>query len=236
MTVKRLVIIATAVVVAAATVATLAFGKVREYGLEPSPRPQADCPEEPCRATGRVTGIQVQNVRGRRTVKYPTEVRRNGWLVGFSVTLGSPKKSQRTFFNQLWGSPSLARISILRPAPTKKYPRNRIKNYRLMGHSKAFELNEFFGTKAWFTLHKRMHVRRKDVLALTIPTWAPVLATNLSDKERWRGSRKHRRCNDVSPHAEHQSVDSEKRYRCLYTEARLLYTALVIDKPKPAKR
>lgn len=233
---KRLITLATAVVLVTATVVSLASGKVREYGLEPSPRPEADCPGEPCRATGRVTGIQVQNVRGKRTVKYPTEVKRNGWLVGFSVTLGRPNRSQRTFFNRLWGSPAKARISILRPAPTKKYPRNRIKNYKLMGHSEMFELNEFFGTKAWFTLHKRMHVRRKDLLALTIPTWAPVLATNLSEKERWRGSRKHRRCNDVSPHSEHQSVGSEARYRCLYTTSRLLYTGLVIDKPKPAKR
>lgn len=218
-----------------ATVATIAFARIREYGLEPSPRPHADCPGEPCRATGRVTGIQVQNVRNGKRIEYPTEVRRKGWLVGFSVTLGRPNKSQRTFFNRLWGSPSKARISILRPAPTKKYPRNRIKNYRLMGHSQVFELNEFFGTKAIFSLHKRMHVRRNDLLALTIPTWAPALATDLPDRERWRGSRKHGSCNDVTPHSSHQKVNSEKRYRCLYTTSRLLYTAVVIDKPRPKK-
>ena len=244
LSVKRLVTIATAAVLAAAAVATLAVGKVREYGLEPSPRPTAACPGDPCRATGRVTGIQVQNVRNGKSRKYPTEVKRNGWLVGFSVTLGRPNRAQRTFFNRLWGSPATARISILRPAPTKKYPRNRIKNYRLMGHSKAFELNEYFGTKAWFTLHKRLHVRRKDLLALTLPTWAPVLAIGteeepMLDRERWRGSRKHGRCNspgELARHREHVRVGSETRYRCLYTKARLLYTALVIDKPKPPKR
>ena len=232
---KRLVTIATALVLIAATVATIAFAKVREYGLEPAPRPQADCPTEPCRATGRVTGIQVQTLRDGKTKKYPTEVKRNGWLVGFSVTLGVPNKEQRQFFNRLWGKPAQARISILRPAPTKKYPRNRIKNYRLMGQSQVFELNEWFGTKAWFTLHKRMHVRRKDLLALTIPTWAPVLSTDMSAQERWRGSRKHGRCNDVPTQYAHQQVNTERRYRCLYTTSRLLYTALVIDKPKPRK-
>jgi hypothetical protein len=194
-----------------------------------------------------VTGVQVQNLRcpndnpapcgkAGREIKYPTQVKRNGWLVAFSVTLGRPNRSQRTFFNRLWGSPSKARISILRPAPTKKYPRNRIKNYRLMGQSQTFELNEFFGTKSWFTLHKRLHVRRKDLLALTIPTWAPALATDLPEKEKWRGSRRHGRCNDVTPHSEQQRVGSETRYRCLYTTSRLLYTALVVDKPKPRKR
>lgn len=231
---RRLLTIATAVVLVAGT-ATIAFAKVREYGLEPSPRPNADCPEEPCRATGRVTGMQVQNVRGDRTVKYPTRVRRNGWLVGFSVTLGRPNASQRTFFNRLWGKPAQARVSILRPAPTRRHPRNRIHNYKLMGQSQVFDLNKWFDTKAWFTVRRRMHVRRGDVIALTIPTWAPVLATDRSDQERWRGSRRHRRCNDVTPRSAHQKVGSDKRYRCLYTTSRLLYTALVIDKPRQAR-
>jgi len=220
----------------AAAVATLAFAKVREYGLEPAPRPEADCPGEPCRATGRVTGFQTRNVRDGKAIRYPTEVRRNGWLVGFSVTLGRPNKSQRTFFDRLWGKPAKAGVSVLRPAPTRKYPGNAIHRYELVAKSRVFPLNEWFDTKAWFAIGKRIYVKRKDVIALTIPTWAPVLATDRSKRERWRGSRKFGRCNDVTPHAEHERSGSAKRYRCLYTTARLLYTALVVDLPRPAKR
>ena len=49
--VKRLVTIATALV--AGAVAVAAFGFPQEYGFEPDYRPEADCAEEPCRATGR---------------------------------------------------------------------------------------------------------------------------------------------------------------------------------------
>jgi hypothetical protein len=235
--VRRALAIALALGLVALAAATIALAAVREYGLEPDPRPKADCPGTPCRATGRVTGFQVQTLRDGRKAKFTTRVRhRNGWLVAFSVTLGNPTRSQRDFFDGLWGKPATARISVLRPAPTEKYPRNRIQNYRLVGQSETRELNDYFGTKAWFTLGKRMHVRKKDILALTIPTWAPVLATDLSPKERWRGSRKFGKCNNARRPSSHEDVGSEKRYQCLYDTSRLLYTALVVEKPKPAKQ
>lgn len=227
----RLVTIATACALVILVAAAVARATYREYGLEPAPRPQADCPADPCRATGRVTGFQAQVVRGDRVLALPTRVRRrNGWLVGFSLTLGNPTAEQIRFFNGLWGSPAKARVAVLRPAPVRRDRRNRRQNYRLVAQSEPYTLNPFFGKKAWFVLRKRMHVRKRDVIGITLPTWAPALATDLSGKERWRGSRRPGDCDNIERRSAHQRLKAVRSYRCQYTTARLLYTALVINK------
>ena len=85
-------------------------------------------------------------------------------------------------------------------------------------------------------LKKRMHVRRGQVIALTLPTWAPVLATDLRGRERWRSSRNPGHCDDVERQAARQTVGRLRDYRCVHTTARLLFTALVVPKTLENKR
>src|SRR4029079_16146851 len=117
---KRLVTIATAI--AAGVLAVTAFAFPVELGLEPNNKPEADCRDEPCRATGKMTGFQVQQLKdadGKRVTRFPTKMRGgNAWLVAFSLTLGDPNAEQREFFNRLWGKPAEARVSILDPEPS----------------------------------------------------------------------------------------------------------------------
>ena len=225
--------IGTITVVATLAVAAWALPP-REYGLEDDYRPRADCPREPCRATGKMTGFQVMQLKerdGDRVTEYPTRVRkRNGWLVAFSLTLGKPTVQQTRFFNRLWGRPASARISILDPEPPRGDRRNRVQRFRLHNQSQPVDVSPFFGKKAWFTLKRRMHVRRGQIVALTLPTWAPVLATGLRGKERWRSSRNRKRCDKVVRDAARQRVGKLRDYRCVHATARLLFTALVIHK------
>jgi hypothetical protein len=227
------VTIATAAVLAALAVAAVALPP-REYGLEEEFRPKADCPRTPCRATGRTTGYQVTQLKtadGDRVTEQPTKVRkRNGWLVAFSLTLGKPNQEQIQFFNNLWGKPATARVSILDPEPPKGDRKNRVQRFRLHNQSEVVKLNPFFGKKVWFTLKRRMHVRKGHVIALTLPTWGPVLATDLRGKERWRSSRNRRRCDELERQSARQKIGKLRDYRCLHPTARLLFTALVIHK------
>ncbi len=230
---KRLVTIATAIVVAGLAVAAWALPP-REYGLEPQNRPAADCPQEPCRATGKMTGFQVQQLKqadGSRVTEFPTRVRkRNSWLVAFSLKLGDPTDRQKRFFNRLWGKPAQARISILDPEPKQGDRRNRRQRYRLHNQSQVFNVAPYFGKKAWFVLKQRMHVSKGQVIALTLPTWAPVLATDLRARERWRSSRHPDHCEDVTRPSAREKVGRLRDYRCAHTTARLLFTALVVPK------
>lgn len=227
--------IATLGLVAALAVAAWALPP-REYGLEDY-RPKADCPrtsEKECRATGDVTGYQIMQLKqkdGDRVTEYPTKVRkRNGWLVAFSLTLGKPTEKEARFFNQLWGRPASARVSVLDPERPKGDRRNRAQRFRLVNQSSPVDVTPFFGKKAWFTLKKRMHVRKGQVIALTLPTWAPVLATSLRGKERWRSSRSRNSCEDFRRPAARQKIGKLRDYRCVHRTARLLFTALVIHK------
>ena len=217
-----------------AIVAVAAWGFPKEYGLEPNNRPQPDCPQEPCRATGFTTGFQVQQLKtadGKRVTKFPTRVRRrNGWLVAFSVTLGSPNAAQRKFFNRLWGKPAKVRVSVLDPVPAEGDRRNRRQQYRLVSQSQTFDVRDWFGKKAWFVLNKRVHVSKGQIVALTLPTWAPVLATDLRRRERWRSSRNRDRCDELERNSAQQDIGNLRQYRCLHNTARLLFTALVVQK------
>ena len=225
--------ISTLAVLAGLAVAATAIPP-REYGLEPRPRPKPNCPRTPereCRATGDVTGFQFKQLRGNRVIEFPTKVRkRNGWLVAFSLTLGKPTRAETRFFNGIWGKPATARVSILDPEPPKGDRKNRHRRFRLHNQSHVVTLNPFFGKKAWFTLKRRMHVRKGHIIALTLPTWAPVLSTDMREREQWRSSRNRRRCEDFRFGAARQKVGKLRDYKCLHKTARLLFTALVIHK------
>lgn len=232
---RRLATIATALVAAAFAVTAWALPP-REYGLEEY-RPKPACPrtaDKDCRAPGDVTGFQVMQRKerdGDRVTEYPTRVRkRNGWLVAFSLTLGKPTDRERSFFNTLFGKPASARVAVLDPEPPKGDRRNRVQRFRLVNQSQPIDVRPFFGKKAWFTLRKRMHVRRGQVIALTLPTWAPVLAGDLGGKERWRSSRNRRDCEDFRRPAARQKIGKLRDYRCVHRTARLTFTALVIHK------
>jgi len=229
-----------ATVVVAGAVAVAAWGFPREYGFEPNNRPEADCREEPCRATGTTTGFQVQQLKradGKRVTRFPTRVRgRNGWLVAFSLTLGDPNAEQRQFFNRLWRKPASARISVLDPEPVEGDRRNRRQRYRLVKQSPVYDVRSWFGKKAWFVLRRRIHVSKGQVIALTLPTWAPVLATDLRRRERWRSSRNRDLCDELERNSARQKIGKLREYRCRHNTARLLFTALVVQKTPENKR
>jgi hypothetical protein len=68
-------------------------------------------------------------------------------------------------------------------------------------------------------------VKKGYMVALTVPTWAPAFAVDLSSQEGWRSSRDARRCADVRQRAAQQRVGGLRTYGCFYRTARILYTA-----------
>ena len=93
------------------------------------------------------------------------------------------------FFDEFLGSPSQARIGILRPVEDTKPPK-----YTLVRQSPLEVLNPYFGTTPIFALEHPLTVLQGQVVALTIPTWAPMFAFNVSAENTWRGSRLPEHC------------------------------------------
>jgi hypothetical protein len=169
-----------------------------------------------------VTGFQTR----AGSASDPFEVPFNGRMVAWSLSVSKPKRSQQSFFNDFYGSPPEARIAVLRQVPDKQPPR-----YELLRQGPTVVLTPFLGRDVTFALDEPLTVRKKDVVAITIPTWAPAFAVGLADSSGWRASRKAGKCTrtaDIKQSRPQQKVGSNKQYGCFYKTARLLYTATIV--------
>lgn len=183
-------------------------------------QPDPSCPEAPCQAVGSVTGFQMRTNQSQ----LPFRVPRSGRVKAWTLTLAQPTNRQRSFFNGFFGTPPQARLSILRRIPGTKPPR-----YNLRRHGSIRVLTPFLGQTVRFGASLRVH--RGDIVALTIPTWAPAFAQDLSARNVWRASREPGKCTnttDVRQGSAHQRLNKRATYGCRYTTARLLYTATVV--------
>jgi hypothetical protein len=186
----------------------------------------------PCRVEGHVTGFQTM----AGGVEQPYEAPFDGKIVAWSITLSRPSTKQTKttanevgFFNEFLGSPSEARIGILRPVEGSKPAQ-----YTLVRQSPLEILNRYFGNKVIFALEHPLSILRGQVVALTVPTWAPMFAFNVSGENTWRGSRLPKHCSsrpDIQGGHPQQVVGKTKTYGCFYSNARLLYTATLVKQP-----
>jgi hypothetical protein len=205
-----------------------------------SETPPASCPGKivngvgvtPCRVEGHVTGFQ--SIAGG--VAKPYEAPFDGKIVAWSITLAKPssKETETTtdeisFFDEFLGTPSEARIGILKPIEETNPPQ-----YTLVRQSPLEVLNPFFGSTPVFALQHPLSVLQGQIVALTVPTWAPMFAFNVSGENTWRGSRLPEHCSskeDIQNGNPQQGVGKTKTYGCYYSSARLLYTATLVKKP-----
>jgi hypothetical protein len=219
MPVVRRIIPALAALFALAAAAP-ASAEVKELGMQ-SPFPPPSCPQD-CQAIGQVTGYQVQI----GAAKNPVQITKPGKIVAFTIALGKPDKQQTQFFDNLFGAEPQARMSILKLGHRKR-------RATLVAQSEVFKLAPYFGSTPTFALAKPIAVGPRNVVAITVPTWAPAFAVNLGADQAWRSSRSSENCNDVQQPAAQQTLKTTRSYSCFYRTARLLYSATYIPNPTP---
>ena len=185
-----------------------------------------NCPgtaENLCVAAVRMTGYQGRVSGGP---KNPFYIRRDGHLVAFTVQLSKPTTEETAFFNDNFGSPSTARISVLRRGTTRK---TRLQ-HRLINQSDRFALNSYFGSKPTFVFDRPIPVKEGNWIALTVPTWAPLLAKDLARANWWRSSRPSSSCEP--PRSLRQFALEDLRevatFGCTYHAARLVYSVTYV--------
>jgi hypothetical protein len=185
------------------------------------------CPADPCEAAVRVTALQGRAAGGP---KNPYYIRRDGYIVAFTLNLAQPTAEQVDFFNDNFGSPAQVRLSVLRRGDTRK---TRL-NYRLVSQTELFDVDDYFGSKPTFVLPEPLRVQKTNWIAITVPTWAPIFANNLGRGDWWRSSRAKNSCDP--PRSLRQFALGELRsvnvFGCTYSGARLLYTATYVPDPK----
>jgi hypothetical protein len=193
-----------------------------EVGVIPATTPPTtpSCPATPCLALTRTTGFQIKVASTRNLVSAPRE----GAVVAWTVTLGKPNATQVKFFNTNEGGTASAAIAVLRPQRKPNL------SYKLIAQSPVVQLEKYFGKTVQFPLASTIQVKKGDVIALAVPTWAPVLALGFTNETSWRASRPRSSCSSTSTQSV-QSVGATVQYYCLYRQARLTYSATLISTP-----
>jgi hypothetical protein len=201
----------------------LAPATLSEVGIigATTPATVPSCPSSPCLAVSRTTGFQVKVGSATNILSAP----RSGTIVAWTIILGKPNATQIKFFNTNEGGPSTAGIAILR---AQKKPNL---TYKLIAQSPLVKLEPYFGKTAQFPLETTIQVKKGDVIALTVPSWAPALALGFANTTSWRASRPKASCSSTSAQTTHTTVGSNVQYVCLYRTARLTYSATEISTP-----
>lgn len=197
------------------------------------------CPTA-CQAVGKTTGFQT-SIAGSKS---PFSVPFRGQVVAWSIKTGAPStkpnpsnnnQSDMDFFNKTFGGPPRARIAVLKPI--MKSIRAGKPIYKLKSQSPVEDLSQFLGQTTTFTLDTPLRVKPSNVVALTVPTWAPAFSINQAANTRWQASRKKGKCNntsDILAGTPQDALGSQRSYGCSYNTARLLYSATVVADPNQA--
>jgi hypothetical protein len=185
------------------------------------------CPDS-CQAIGKTTGFQYKIGKTQSPFAAPF----TGKVVAWSIKLSRPSSKQIDFFNDFFGGDPTARISVLKPIQKQIKKGHPI--FKLKSQSPVEELSPYLGTTTTFALQTPLKVKKGQVVAMTVPTWAPAFAVNLGRKTSWLASRKRTKCNkagDIKAGSAQQGLNSRRAYGCVYKTARLLYSATLVARP-----
>jgi hypothetical protein len=202
--------VAASVTALALILPAVAPATITEVGVIATTTPATvpSCPGSPCLAVSRTTGFQVKVGSERNLESAP----KAGTIVAWTISLGNPNATQIKFFNTNEGGPSEAGIAVLAPQRKPNL------TYKLVASSPMIKLQPYFGKKG-------------DVVALTVPSWAPALALGFANTTSWRASRPKSGCTSTSSQTVQTEVASAVQYYCLYQTARLTYSATMISTP-----
>jgi len=179
-------------------------------------------PNERCQAVTRMTGYQAKVGPNRSLYQAPAD----GRIVAWTVALGKPGPKQTAFFQDRFGTSSMATVVVLDPG--KKLSR------RVVAKATLVTLNPFFGSVAQFPLTRTLPIKKGQYIALTVSTWAPLLQVGLGNDTSWRSSRAGDSCNDITSQSALVGRRTATAFPCLYRGVRLTYSATFISNPAPA--
>lgn len=176
-------------------------------------------------------------------VSYPTMVKRDGWIVSFTVGLSKLSTNAATearylhILDQAYGGTPQLVLTVLAPGPKHQFT--------VAAQSQTFHLIPFLGQVLQeplalppsFTQFTALPVKKGDVIGLTIPTWAPVLSYNLSaTKFTYVQSRMGNCKNAAATETAQLTVGAHTRYLCSYTGTRVEYGATEITNTNYPKK
>jgi hypothetical protein len=176
----------------------------------------------------RATGLQTI----RDGVDYPTTVKSDGSIVAFTVglaqlsTSATEAKKDISFLDTTYGGTTQLQLTILKLTDRKK------REWTVEAQSPRYHVQPYLGYTTQFVLKTPIAVTRGETVALTVPTWAPILSYNLPTKKF--AYRQSRRANCNHPGGQQNAVltvGQAKEYTCDYPGTRVEYNATELVTP-----
>jgi hypothetical protein len=199
-----------------------AAAKVTEIGaLQEGTAP--GCPAD-CQALTRLTAYQAKVGPDRGLYQAPAD----GMLVAWTIALGKPTAKDTGVFEQRFGKVPQAAVVVLDAGD--KLSRTVVAKAPLQ------KLTDYLGETVQFPLVRSLPIKKGQYVALTVPTWAPVMQINLAAETSWRSSRSSTGtgCLDTETQFGLLGKRTSAFFRCLYKGVRLTYSATFISNPTPA--
>jgi hypothetical protein len=231
---KRSFLAFSAAALAAAVLPSAAAAQLIEVGKTATPLVAPTCPAgvAPANCTivlTRVTALETLS----DGVAYPTTIHHNGEIVAVTVGLSSLSRNKTTrnhdiaYLNRTYGGTPRVQVTALRPyGPRSKY------GWQVAAESLPIYVRAYLGQVAQFPLNKAMPVVAGERIALTVPTWAPVLSFDLNARKF--AYRQSRQTNCTHPPGALQAqlrIGQIAHYKCNYAGTRAEYTVTEVTYP-----
>lgn len=213
----------------AATASAQLLGATVELGATRSPLVAPVCPPNVSSANCTIILTRVTALETTRDgIAYPTRVKHAGRITNFSVGLSqlSANKSTRTsyinFLNSKYGGAARVGITVLRQGPWKKGQFR----WTAVASSPMYLVQPYLGSVVQIPLTTTIEVQPGEAIALTSPTWAPVLSINVNNAQyAYRQSRTYNCANPPAASQAQLTAGLVTNYGCNYPGTRLEYSA-----------
>jgi hypothetical protein len=236
---KRAVSALAAIVMAAVLVPAGASAAELQIGVTASPVISPTCPADAQKGKCTILLTQVTSYETLRDgVANPDVIKKSGVIASFTLGLAGTNVLTPSIIageSSKYGGPPEAQLTVLRPTGTPANP-----SFRVAGESAVVELRPELGKVAEFPLITPLPVVRGEVVALTVPTWAPVLSFELAptkfayaqSKAKVNSGKSLTTCDTTGGANLAQIIVGElSSYGCTYPGTRVEYSALEITTP-----
>jgi len=229
-----MVVPAAASTAASSTTTTQVLGTINQLGVTRSPLVSPTCPKGVSAANCTIVLTQSTALETIRDgVTYPTTVTQPGLIVAWTIGLSRLSNSNSSAHNSIhyldatFHGNTEAGITVLKPVGAASR-----RQWQVVAQSPLVHLQPWLGYVVQFPLTAPIPVTAGEVIALTVPTWAPVLSFDLAaTKFAYRQSRMANCANPAATSQAQVTIGESTRYLCDYPGTRVEYSATEITEP-----
>jgi hypothetical protein len=233
--------LAAIVAVLAAAATTWAVTKAPPIGSQLGSSVQLGAPKTAVKAPACPAGVAPKDcliVMTRSTaiemttdaVATPMKVHHAGEIVSFTIGLAQLSTNPKTAasyvknLNSLYGGAPEAQLTILKYANNHKWT--------VVSEGPLVKLQPYLGYVVQFPLTKPLAVKSGESIALTVPTWAPILSYKLTSSQYSYRQSRNSSCGKPAPTQSAQlTVGQTTQYGCFYPGTRVEYGATELTNP-----